>query len=205
MRRLVAIVLLLAGGCSRMTSPPVTVTAHKDIARSQVRLLAVLPAWVSPDAGSVPSAAAETVTQILLHATARESRWTVVDPEALSAAMRSIPEGDRIDSRAAAVASKVGAEAALATTIKRFRERVGEDYGVAEPASVTIEMLLISAKDRAVLWKADYAFTQEPLAYNLWNVWIVFRGGPRWLTAAELARIGIEESVARLGRSLAVP
>ncbi len=205
MRKTLIIVFALVAGCSRVITPPVTVTAKKDLVGLRVQRLAVLPAGMALDAGPVAPRAAEIVTEILLDASAREPRWTLVDSDALSAALRSVPEGDRADSRAAAVASKVGADAALATTIKRFRERVGSDYGATEPASVTIEMILVSPRDRAVLWKADYAFTQEPLTYNLWNFWTVMRGGPRWLTAAELARIGVEEALLRLERSLASP
>lgn len=198
MKRFFSIALLLAAGCARVAVPPVRVNVSRELVQTRLHRLAVLPASVAPDAGPVPSGAADTVTEVVLHAVAREARWTVTDPESVSAALRSVSEGERTDVRAAVVATKVGSEAALATTVRRYRDRMGGAYGASEPASVAIEMILVSAKDRTVLWNADYAFTQEPLAYNLWNFWTVLRGGPRWLTAAELTRIGVEEAVERL-------
>jgi hypothetical protein len=75
---------------------------------------------------------------------------------------------------------------------------VGSDYGVSEAASVALELALVPRGGGEPVWRAEYSFTQEPLTYNLWNLWGVLRGGPRWLTAAELARIGVDEAVSRL-------
>ena len=49
-----------------------------------------------------------------------------------------------------------------------------------------------------ITWRADYTQTQEPLAYNLFKLWAVQRGGAKWLTADELAKIGVDEAVKEL-------
>ena len=63
---------------------------------------------------------------------------------------------------------------------------------------MSLQLLLVRAGRKDASWKADYTFTQEPLAYNLLNFWGVLRAGPKWLTAEDLARIGVDEAVNRL-------
>src|SRR5205814_731603 len=127
----------------------------------------------------------------------RQTAWTVVDPAKRRAALEKIPT-DSPEVRAGALASKVRADAALTATISTYRERVGSAYGVSEPASVSLQLLLVRDGRKDPSWKADYTFTQEPLAYNLWNFWGVLRAGPKWLTAEDLSRIAVDEAVNRL-------
>jgi hypothetical protein len=86
----------------------------------------------------------------------------------------------------------------VTATIAVYRERFGTAYGVAEPSSVSLQVLLVRAGQKQAAWSADYTQTQEPLAYNLWNFWGFLRGGPRWLAADDLARIGVDEAVKEL-------
>ncbi len=53
------------------------------------------------------------------------------------------------------------------------------------------------AADGAVLWRGAYDETQQALSENLADAGTFFRGGGRWLTARELARLGVEELVRR--------
>jgi hypothetical protein len=94
------------------------------------------------------------------------------------------------------------ADGTLAATIAVYRERVGSAYGVTEPASVSIQFLLVPAGEKQPAWRADYTVTQEPLAYNLWSLWGVVRAGPKWLATDDLARIGIDEVVRRLAAAV---
>lgn len=196
MRRLLTLGLLAAAGCTRALTPPVTVLVARDL--PSIRTLAVMPGAPSAsNAATIPADAPLVVNRMLFEAASRERVWSVVDPGKTKAALGSIP-ADAAESRAGALAAHLGAEATLFATVGEYRERVGSEYGVAEPASVSIQFFLVPAGQKQAVWKADYTVTQEPLAYNLWNLWDVGPGGPKWLTANELARLGIDEAVKRL-------
>jgi hypothetical protein len=203
MRRSVALGLLAAAGCSRALTPPVTVSARRDL--PSIRTLAVMPVSPSPStAAIVPAEAPAIVSRMLVEAASRETVWSVVDAKKTQAALGSIP-ADTLDSRAGALATRLGADATLAATIAVYREREGSAYGVSESASVSIQFVLVLAAEKQPAWKADYTITQEPLAYNLWNLWGVTRGGPGWLATDDLARIGIDEAVRRLAVAVGAP
>jgi hypothetical protein len=203
MRRLVALGLLAAAGCSRALTPPLAVSARRDL--PSIRTLAVMPVSPSPsNAATVPADAPAVVSRMLVEAASHESVWSVVDAKQIQAALGSIP-ADTLDSRAGALAARLRADGTLAATIGFYRERVGSAYGVTEAASVSIQFVLVLAGEKQPAWKADYTVTQEPLAYNLWNLWGVVRGGPGWLATDDLARIGIDEAVKRLALAVGQP
>jgi hypothetical protein len=198
-----ALGLLAAAGCSRALTPPVAVSARRDL--PAIRTLAVMPVRPLPSTGAViPAEAPAIVTRMIVEAASRETVWSVVDAEKTQAALGSIP-ADSLDNRAGALAASLGADATLAATIGFYRERVGSAYGVSEPASVSIQFVLVLAGEKQPAWKADYTVTQEPLAYNLWNLWGVVRGGPGWLATDDLARIGVDEVVRRLALAVGAP
>ncbi|MGH7819499.1 MAG: hypothetical protein ACREQ9_06990 [Candidatus Binatia bacterium] len=190
--------LLVAAACARATTPPVTVTASQGLGAKPIRTLAILPSALAAGGSEASSGARETVTELVAQAASREGPWRIVEPESVALLLRQSTPPRGQAARAAWVAEKLGADATLTAEVHRFRERVGSDYGASEPASVGLTLLLVAAGADAPMWQAEYSFTQLPLSYNLWNVWGVLRGGPKWLTAGELARIGIDEAVSRL-------
>jgi hypothetical protein len=196
-KRALFLLLVLTAGCVRAITPPLDVKATKDL--KSVRTLAVMPVQPSPGtAGDAAARAPNAVSRMLVDAASREPGWKVVSADRVATAVRTIPAAEPPESKAGALAGRVGADATLTATVATYKERVGSDYGVAEPASVSIQVLLVPAGQKQASWKADYTFTQVPLAYNLFNLWGFIRGGPRWLTADELAKIGVEEAVKRL-------
>jgi len=198
-KQTLAVFLLAALGCSRATTPPLDIKATREW--KPVRTLAVVPVTPSPlTVGDGAARAPEVVSRMLLDAASREAAWKLVDPDRVDAALKSMRATGTPEEKAGAVATRLGADGALTATIATYRERVGSDYGVTQPASVSIQVLLVPVGAKQAAWKADYTFTQEPLAYNLLNLWGVIRGGPKWLTADELARIGIDEAVKRLAK-----
>jgi hypothetical protein len=203
MRRLVALGLLAAAGCSRALTPPLAVSARRDL--PSIRTLAVMPVSPSPsNASTVPADAPALISRMLVEAASRQSVWSVVDAKQIQAALGSIP-ADTLDSRAGALAARLRADGTLAATIGVYRDRVGSAYGVSEAASVSIQFVLVLAGEKQPAWKADYTVTQEPLAYNFFNLWGVARGGPGWLAADDLARIGVDEAVKRLALAVGQP
>ncbi|MGH7899938.1 MAG: hypothetical protein ACREQQ_18420 [Candidatus Binatia bacterium] len=196
MKHRLCLVLVLAAGCSRAVTPPLDVKATAD--RKPIRTLAVMPVAASPTiTGDAASRAPGAVTQMLLDAASRQAGWKLVSSDAVATALRTLAS-DTPEAKAGALAARVGADATLTATVATYEERFGSDYGASEPASVSIQLLAVPAGRKQATWKANYTFRQEPLAYNLFNLWGFIRGGPKWLTADELAKIGVDEAVKRL-------
>jgi len=195
-KRHVWLLLLVALGCSRATTPPLTVKATAKV--EPIRKIAVVPAIASPTmTGDAAARAPAAVSQMLFDAASRKDVWVVSDPRAVKTALGKVP-ADSPEARAGVVAERVRADAAVTATIATYRERVGSAYGVTEPASVSIQIFAVRAGQSQPSWRADYTFTQEPLSYNLLNLWGFLRAGPKWMTVDELAGIGIDEAIDQL-------
>ncbi len=80
----------------------------------------------------------------------------------------------------------------------RFEERVGSSIGVEKPASVAFDLHLFRLRDGARVWDATFDETQKPLSDNLFQIGSFFRHGAKWLTAEELAGVGIHEVLKKL-------
>lgn len=93
------------------------------------------------------------------------------------------------------IGKKTGADAVLVGFVTKYADRIGEKYGVSKPASVGFVMFLFSAKDGAILWNGSYRETQESLSENLFNVRLFLKRGFKWLTADELAKWGVSETM----------
>lgn len=199
MKRSWVITLALVAGCARATTPPLDVSSRGDIGR--IRTIVVMQAVADPEAaGDLPPEASVAVSHLVLQAAMKEAGWRLVPGEAVFA---KLPAAKAPEERAGALAKAVHADVAVTATIARYRERVGSAYGATAGASVSLQIFAVPAGGGEAQWRARYAITQEPLAYNLWNLWGVLRGGPKWLTADELARIGVDEAVDRFAHAAA--
>ncbi|HSB04519.1 MAG TPA: hypothetical protein VLK23_04935 [Thermodesulfobacteriota bacterium] len=77
--------------------------------------------------------------------------------------------------------------------IFRFEERVGSSLGVEKPASVAFDLHLFRMRDGKKVWDGGFDETQRPLSENLFQIGSFFRRKAKWLTAEELAVVGMEE------------
>lgn len=84
-------------------------------------------------------------------------------------------------------------DAVLTGHVFCFRERVGYPLSVEKPASVAFGIYLVRTSDGAVLWKGIFDRTQQSLFENILQASAFFKGGGKWLTAEELAGLGIDE------------
>lgn len=96
------------------------------------------------------------------------------------------------------LADILGADAVITGRIVRFVDRVGSAAAAREPASVELLVEMSRGADGALLWRGTFDYTQRALSENLADVGLFFRGGVRWLTARELARLGIESLLQEL-------
>ncbi len=93
------------------------------------------------------------------------------------------------------VGKRLGSDLIMVGYIYRWRERKGEAYGVKSAASVAFSLSLIAVKDGAVVWSGRFDKTQRSLTENLLDLITFLRGKGRWMSAKELALIGLEKVV----------
>jgi hypothetical protein len=93
------------------------------------------------------------------------------------------------------IGKTLSAEGVLGGHLYRWREREGTDYAVSRPASVAFDLYLISVGDGAILWKARFDKTQTSLSENLFDIQTFLKAKGRWMTADELATLGLTEVV----------
>src|SRR5207245_2945519 len=108
-----------------------------------------------------------------------------------------VPREDRA-ALAAVVAHEFGATALLSGTVYRYRERSGGELGTTQPASVGLELALYTAPGERLLWTARFDHTQQALSQNALVAPRYPGAGSRWLTAAELARWGLDTAARQL-------
>ena len=80
----------------------------------------------------------------------------------------------------------------------RFEERVGSSIGVEKPASVAFDIHLFRLRDGMEVWRGGFDETQKPLSENLLKIGSFFRRKGTWLTAEELASVGMDEMLKKL-------
>jgi len=57
------------------------------------------------------------------------------------------------------------------------------------------DLHLVSSEDGAILWKDSFTKTQLSLSENVLDISTFIKSGSKWLTARELARIGMEDMI----------
>ncbi len=80
----------------------------------------------------------------------------------------------------------------------RFEERVGSSWGAERPASVAFDLHLFRLRDGREVWSGRMDEVQRPLSENLLKFGSFLRRKARWLTAEELASVGMDERLMRL-------
>lgn len=193
---LASLALVTAAGCGWLrAAPPLP---------EPVELVAVLPLERAPGTESqrLPPGAEAVVTAQVYAALAESPRFRFVPDLTVADVLQRIDSGLPLPQRAIALGKAVGASAVLYGTAERFVEREGGEYGAQRPASVSFGLALVSATSGTVLWQGRFDETQKPLSANLFNWWMFWRAGPRWFTAAELARLGAERLLGDLARRL---
>jgi hypothetical protein len=201
----IGILGLALASCTRATTPPVEVRTAPEFATSvgKIAVVGIAPSVAASETSEVDERGLASVTAVVASSASRIGSWRVVPPEDI-AVVADAASNDSGAARAGRIATAAKADAVLVAEVTRFHERVGGNLGVSEPASVALRLMLVPAGASAPIWTADYAHTQQPLTYNLWNFWQVERGGVKWLTASEIARIGVDEALGRLvGRPIA--
>lgn len=89
------------------------------------------------------------------------------------------------------------AEAVLICSVQRFRERDGDEYSAATPASVSFNYKLIMAGSGQVLCSGAFNETQQPLLSDIFQFADkASKRGVRWINAEALLREGAQKKFA---------
>jgi TolB-like protein len=215
MLKTLPLLFFLTVGCS--FGPGNLQSRHStDLQARKIRRIAVLaPAALAPEpkpAGPfAPPAATEAKTsekeapdslaRLLYLTMASMSNWQVVS----ESEVREIGHSVRVSSEAARIkqiGERVYADAVITGRIQRFRERVGDEWGIKSPASVAFVLDLVDVRRGDVVWSASFDETQKSLSENILAIGEIGQRGVRWLTAEQLAHEGIKKAVAQLHQIL---
>ena len=80
----------------------------------------------------------------------------------------------------------------------RFEERIGSRIGAERPASVGFDVHLLRLRDQKRVWDGKFDETQRPLSENILKIGSFFRRQASWLSAEELASVGMDEMLKKL-------
>ena len=87
----------------------------------------------------------------------------------------------------------------LVPQVTSWHERKGDEWTVESPASVTMDLYLISLGAEPTLVRKHFDETQRSLSEDLGNIKSFFGRGAKWLTAEELARAGMQNMLFEMG------
>jgi hypothetical protein len=198
---------VLIAGCSLLHHGPkieesLHLVAVMPIERAEPRASATQTAELAAVAPVVEPGAERLVTAQVYGVLAAGSEWRFVPDLTAQHALAQLATAGDLATRARALGTAVNADAVLFGTVSRFKERVGTEYGAREPASVSLELQLLSVASGHIVWKGTFDETQRPLSSNLFNWWQFWRGGPKWFSAQEYARLGVEHLLNDLKKRL---
>lgn len=151
----------------------------------------------------VPQEVVNWLTDQLFDMLLKDKRWYLIPPGQAKGVVESIMASDkRVGIQPLEMIQHVGksfaADAVLIGYVYRWQERVGAGYGVEKPASVAFDLSLVSPSDGSILWRGNFDKTQKSLFENLFEMNTFIKSGGQWLTARELAGIGLERLLAQL-------
>jgi hypothetical protein len=92
-----------------------------------------------------------------------------------------------------ALGKQLEAEYILWGVVFQYQERKGSSIAVQRPASVAVDLHLLRVKEGRLIWRAQWAQTQQSLTENLLDVGSFFKRKMRWVTVEELSSQGIEK------------
>jgi len=207
---LIAAFLLFNGGCYRKKAP---VSGFKT-AELRINKVVVVGfrAAISPGqetdvirdplsgavfmAEPVSDDVVQRMTGILFDRVVSEKQYTLISPGQAKGVISSIVDSDLdVGMGFVEILQKVGktfeADAVLAGSIYRWREREGTAFAVRRPASVAFDLHLVRPADGAILWKARFDKTQESLFENILDAETFFQSGGRWMKVNDLGMMGL--------------
>ena len=122
---------------------------------------------------------------------------TLILPDDAMAAYNALSADENKDtlrSLAVRFGKKLNADYVLVGTVWRYRDRSQKEDAFERPASVAFVAYLVDVTDGRRVWKGYYDKSQKALTDDLSNAPLFFKGGAKWLTANEIAKIAVGET-----------
>jgi TolB-like protein len=204
MLKIIAIALTLLSGCS-FGSGNLQSKRSLDLESRRIRRIAVLPPETSgaaEQAQSQQNNPPEMLAKQLYSAMASLPNWQIVAESEVKQVEQMKPSTTDA-ARLRQIGEMVFADAVMVGRVQRFRERVGDDWGVKSPASVAFVLDLIDVRRGDVIWSARFDETQKPLSENIFGLGDISQRGVRWLSAEQLMMDGVKKAVGQLHQILA--
>jgi len=146
--------------------------------------------------GPLRPGAQRTLTGLLHQKMAALGTFDVLSLEQVEEARAHMKKG-QVDETPIPSSLQVGksldASFVLVGFLYRFEERVGSSWGVERPASVGFDLHLLRLRDSQMVWSGQFDETQAPLSENILKFGAFLRRKASWLTAEELAGVGMDE------------
>src|SRR5918995_1430615 len=164
-----------------------------DLESRRIRRIAVLPPETSVAIGSktapaqpaLQDDATEMLAKQIYAAMASLPNWQIVADSEVQQVEQMKPAVTG-PARLRQIGEMVFADAVIVGRLQRFRERVGDDWGVKSPASVAFVLDLVDVRRGDVIWSARFDETQKPLSENIFALGDISQRGVRWLSAEQL-------------------
>lgn len=172
------------------------------------RVVAVLPFETAPGADKGErrgeAKAGDMVTAQVYRYLSQQTTYRIV-PDVTVIDTLTTPELRRAigqKERAVLLGRATGADGVIFGRVDRFDQRVGTAYGASAPASVRFSIGLVGVESGEVVWEGDFDETQESLSANVFDWWMFWEAGPHWLSASELAGLGVDRLLDECRNSL---
>jgi hypothetical protein len=203
-------------GCHKDTKPTAYESTHQSHLQEEIKKVVVMgfraamtegpgPNLVeNPITGTsflaepVPENAVKQMNKILFGKLLEGKQWTLVPPGQAKGVLASLIDGDKkMEKTPREMLQSVGksfeANAVLTGRIYRWQKRVGSDFAVDRPASVSFDLILLRPVNGAIMWRGHFDKTQQSLFADLFDFDTYVKSAGRWLTAEKLAEIGLEK------------
>jgi hypothetical protein len=149
-------------------------------------------------ADPVPEGVADKLTSGLFDRLTRTRGFQLISPRDARSQVSAIDSASGVSGDLdlyLRIGESLSADAFLAGYIWKWKDRKGAEFAVEFPASVDVDLYLVSLRDQAVVWKFEYDKTQQSLTEDLLDLNTFLRAKGRWLSAFELAELGLERMV----------
>ncbi len=150
--------------------------------------------------GPVAPGAQNILTRLLYQKMEPLETFRVIPFERVEETLSELGAG-RLESKpvpsAIQVGKNLGADFVFVGYLFRFEERIGSALGAEKPASVGYHIHLFRIRDGKEVWMGKFDETQQPLTENLLQLGSFLRRKANWLTAQELAAVGMDELLAK--------
>ena len=212
MSKLIPSLIFLLVGCS--FGPGNLQSRHStDLESRRIRRIVILPALetpgpqvkVAPAPGEPKSPERDPndiLARVIYSAMSALPNWQIVSESEAREVSQMITASSEA-ARSRQLGEAVYADAVIVGRVRRFRERVGDEWGVKTPASVAFVLELVDVRRGDVIWSASFDETQKSLSENIFAIGDISERGVRWLTAEQLALEGVKKAIAQLHQLIA--